>query len=141
MDSAGEKSAIEPVACISEKRLKNAFSILKEGAQHERPPARERLVMLAQELDRILAEIELFSTVVYCAEAAACLLDNYGVLRMLAGSVIYEQGGKRNLPHDRFWNAPSPAAGAVLGRSANGRVEWKDRQGRSINSIVSGQSG
>ena len=133
-----EQNRIDPVARITEKRLNRAASILKEGAQYERPPAQERLVELAQDLDRLLGEIESFSKIVYCQNpgihAAACLLGQLGtndVLRVLAGSVTW----KRKLSKDHFYHAPSPAATFVLGNSVNGREAWKDWRGRSINSM------
>jgi hypothetical protein len=38
---------------------------------------------------------------------------------------------------DYAFNSPSAAAGVLLGRSANGRVEWKDAQGRTLKQIQS----
>jgi hypothetical protein len=40
---------------------------------------------------------------------------------------------------DYLFNSPSTAAGVVLGRSANGRTEWKDAHGRSLKEIQSSQ--
>ena len=36
---------------------------------------------------------------------------------------------------DYAFSSPSTAAGVVLGRSANGRTEWKDQQGRTLKAI------
>ena len=36
------------------------------------------------------------------------------------------------LAQDYTFNSPSTAAGVLLGRSANGRIEWKDAKGRSL---------
>jgi hypothetical protein len=33
------------------------------------------------------------------------------------------------------FNSPSAASDMVLGRSSNGRVEWKDAQGRALKSL------
>ena len=33
---------------------------------------------------------------------------------------------------DYTFSSPSTAASVVLGRSANGRVDWKDAQGREL---------
>lgn len=139
MEIPGEESPIEPVLRISDEGIKRAVIVL-QSAQDQRPLVRERLKSLAQELVRLLDEIELYGTVVYCGESAACLLHNR-VLRVLAGSVMWEsiwrQPRKRTrICQDEFWHAPSPAATAALNRStANGMEEWKDRFGRSINAI------
>lgn len=39
------------------------------------------------------------------------------------------------LTQDYTFNSPSTAAGVLLGRSANGRIEWKDVKGRSLKEI------
>ncbi len=137
-DMAIEQSPIDPIAGITDERFNHAITILR-GAQDERSPARERIEALAQELERLLGEIELFRHVVYCGQAAGCLLENH-VLRVLAGSVIWENGSiqtwkKKKIFKDKFWNKPSPAAKAALNRDANGLEEWKDRGGRSIKAI------
>ena len=141
MDMVGQGNQVEPVAHISDERLKHAARIL-QSAQEERPLVQKRLRALAQELARLLDEIELFDTVVYCGEAAACLLSPHDVLRVLAGSIMWEGGKwrgpwkKTKICKDVFWNKPSPAAEAALKRStANGLEEWKDRVGRSIHAI------
>lgn len=36
---------------------------------------------------------------------------------------------------DYLFNSPSTAAGVLLGRSANGRIEWKDPDGRTLKEI------
>jgi Domain of unknown function (DUF4357) len=33
------------------------------------------------------------------------------------------------------FSSPSAAATVVLGRSANGRIEWKDAQGRTLKEL------
>jgi hypothetical protein len=36
---------------------------------------------------------------------------------------------------DYEFNSPSTAAGIVLGRSANGRIEWKDSKGVTLKAL------
>ncbi len=61
-------------------------------------------------------------------------------LRELRQSLIQE-GVLQQTPeglrfmHDYLFNSPSTAAGVVLGRSANGRIEWKDANGRTLKEI------
>jgi len=51
-------------------------------------------------------------------------LEASGVLKAENGSLVFSQ--------DYEFNSPSTAAEVVLGRSANGRIEWKNDQGKSI---------
>lgn len=132
---------------VNSERVQGVLGIL-EQAPKEKPLVRQRLDMLAAQLEDLLTEIERFKKVVYCRDAAACILDN-GVLRILSGSRVnatqlsryYSPSG---LPEkgilakedkvyvflrDYFFHAPSPAASLILQRSA-GLPEWKDRDGR-----------
>jgi len=51
------------------------------------------------------------------------LIDS-GVLQMDGAHYLFTQ--------DYSFNAPSAAAAVIMGRSANGRTEWKDAQGRTL---------
>ncbi len=44
----------------------------------------------------------------------------------------FEQTG---VYQDYSFNSPSAAAAVILGRSANGRTEWKDVQGKTLKQI------
>jgi hypothetical protein len=46
--------------------------------------------------------------------------------------VLAQQGTDHALTQDYTFSSPSTAACVVLGRSANGRLEWKDAQGRAL---------
>lgn len=46
--------------------------------------------------------------------------------------VLVEQGNTYAFTQDYAFSSPSTAASVVLGRSANGRLEWKDAQGRAL---------
>jgi hypothetical protein len=39
------------------------------------------------------------------------------------------------LAQDYTFDSPSTAAGVLLGRSANGRIEWKDQTGKTLKDI------
>lgn len=54
-----------------------------------------------------------------------------GVLASAGDSVVH---GYRFM-QDYVFSSPSTAAAVVLGRSANGRVEWKDAQGRTLKAL------
>ncbi|MFM6992603.1 MAG: DUF4357 domain-containing protein [Rhodoferax sp.] len=45
------------------------------------------------------------------------------------------QGGLIQFTQHYTFSAPSTAATVVLGRSANGRVEWKASDGRTLKEI------
>lgn len=48
--------------------------------------------------------------------------------------VVLEQG-KYIFKKDYLFNLPSPAAGVVLGRSANGWTEWKNVEGKTLDEV------
>jgi hypothetical protein len=62
----------------------------------------------------------------YLKELRAALVDN-GVLKSTGKIYTFTQ--------DYLVPSPSTAAGVVLGRSANGRTEWKSKGGRTLKAI------
>jgi hypothetical protein len=46
--------------------------------------------------------------------------------------VMVSSGDHLEFVQDYLFNSPSMAAGVVQGRSANGRVDWKDNSGRTL---------
>lgn len=56
------------------------------------------------------------------------------------GVLIPDQDGYK-LAQDYTFNSPSTAAGVLLGRSANGRVEWKDAKGWTLKGIQEAETG
>jgi hypothetical protein len=54
-------------------------------------------------------------------------LCTQGVLMPHADHLVFTQ--------DYVFNSPSTAAGVVLGRSANGRIEWKNKAGKTLKEI------
>ena len=53
------------------------------------------------------------------------LLDEYTI----------EDSGKRILATDKLFSSPSTAATFCVGRSCNGWVEWKDKEGKTLDFI------
>jgi Domain of unknown function (DUF4357) len=51
---------------------------------------------------------------------------------LIADGVLVQQNGNLIFTRDHLFSSPSAAAGAVLGRSANGWIEWKDSAGHSL---------
>ena len=55
--------------------------------------------------------------------------------------VIVPQGPHDVFADDHAFESPSTAAGVVLGRSANGRIEWKDKDGTTLKADPDGGGG
>jgi hypothetical protein len=49
--------------------------------------------------------------------------------------VLKDMGGSLQFTQDYSFSSPSTAAAVVLGRSANGRVEWKNSRGETLKSV------
>jgi hypothetical protein len=49
--------------------------------------------------------------------------------------IIVPDGDLSKLAQDYTFDSPSTAAGVLLGRSSNGRVEWKDAEGRTLKEL------
>ncbi len=56
-------------------------------------------------------------------------LSNY------CNGVLAIDGAGFRFSQDCAFSSPSTAAAMVLGRGANGRIEWKDGQGRTLKEI------
>ena len=54
---------------------------------------------------------------------------------LISNGVLAMQGALFQFTQDYTFSAPSTAAAVVLGRSANGRVEWKGADGRTLKEI------
>jgi hypothetical protein len=62
--------------------------------------------------------------------------------KTLAGlGLLAPDGATYRLTQDRTFESPSTAAAVLLGRSANGRIEWKDKEGRTLKEIQSAKAG
>jgi len=46
--------------------------------------------------------------------------------------VMISRGDHLEFAQDYLFNSPSTAAGVIQGRSANGRIDWKDNLGRTL---------
>lgn len=54
---------------------------------------------------------------------------------LIGNGVLVPDAGDYRFAQDYVFSSPSQAAAVVLGRSANGRVEWKDVQGRTLREL------
>ena len=55
--------------------------------------------------------------------------------------VLAQQGSDYTFTQEFTFISPSTAACVVLGSSANGRLEWKDAQGRALKVLQGGGGG
>jgi hypothetical protein len=51
---------------------------------------------------------------------------------LLIQGVIVDGGQSYAFAQDQVFGSPSTAAGVILGRTANGRIEWKNAQGKTL---------
>jgi hypothetical protein len=54
---------------------------------------------------------------------------------LISNGVLATQNGCHLFTQDYTFSSPSSAAAVVLGRSANGRIEWKEGNGRTLKEI------
>jgi len=54
---------------------------------------------------------------------------------LLAQGVIVENGQHYVFTQNQVFNSPSTAAGVVMGRTANGRIEWKTKEGKTLKEL------
>jgi hypothetical protein len=60
---------------------------------------------------------------------------------LLEQGILTENGQHLLFSQDQVFNSPSTAAGVVLGRSANGRIEWRAKDGRTLKELQSATAG
>ncbi|HEX7339617.1 MAG TPA: DUF4357 domain-containing protein [Rhodanobacteraceae bacterium] len=51
------------------------------------------------------------------------------------GTLVETEAGRIRFEQDQIFKSPSAAAVAVMGRTANGWIEWKDAQGRTLRDV------
>ena len=54
---------------------------------------------------------------------------------LLAQGVIAGERPAYVFTQDQVFNSPSTAAGVVMGRTANGRIEWKNKEGQTLKQL------
>ncbi len=60
---------------------------------------------------------------------------------LAAKGVLRAEGEGYRLSQDYTFASPSMAAAVLLGRTANGRIEWKDAKGRTLKEIQEAEAG
>jgi hypothetical protein len=59
---------------------------------------------------------------------------------LLKSGVFVSDGDKRRFSQDYTFSSPSLASAVVLGRSSNGRIDWKDATGRTLKELQEAQA-
>jgi hypothetical protein len=59
---------------------------------------------------------------------------------LLGSGVLVSEGNTFRFTQDYTFNSPSLASGVVLGRSSNGRIDWKDASGRTLKQLQEAQA-
>ncbi len=54
---------------------------------------------------------------------------------LVAAAVLEQRPDGLHFTQDYRFDSPSTAAGVLLGRTANGRIEWKDENGRTLKAL------
>lgn len=60
---------------------------------------------------------------------------------LIANGVAAREGDVYRFTQDYAFSSPSAAAAVALGRSANGRIEWKDARGRTLKELQAAEAG
>ncbi len=60
---------------------------------------------------------------------------------LISNGVLVMQAGLYQFTQDYTFSSPSTAASVLLGRSANGRVEWKGEGGRTLKELQAAEAG
>ena len=55
--------------------------------------------------------------------------------RLLEDGTLLKKGEVLEFTSDQLFNAPSTAAAVVLARRANGWIEWKDKEGVTLDKL------
>ena len=77
--------------------------------------------------------IVLQGSTVVCGEVASIHRYMSNLRKELQSQgVLVSRGDHLEFAQDYLFNSPSTAAGVVQGRSANGRIDWKDNSGRTL---------
>jgi hypothetical protein len=54
---------------------------------------------------------------------------------LLAAGIFVDDGDHYRLTADHLFGSPSTAAMVLMGRTANGRIEWKTGDGMTLNNL------
>lgn len=55
--------------------------------------------------------------------------------KLVENDILIEQNGNYEFAQDYVFNSPSTAGGVVLGRSTNGWIQWKNKDGKTLDEL------
>lgn len=55
--------------------------------------------------------------------------------KLVESGVLVQEDGHLRFTQDYLFNTPSGASAAVLGRKSNGWVDWKNKDGKTLNEV------
>ena len=55
--------------------------------------------------------------------------------KLVSDGILTAQGGRYVFTRDHLFSSPSMAAVAVMGRTANGWIEWKAANGKTLDEV------
>jgi hypothetical protein len=86
---------------------------------------------------RVADGFVIFKGTIITNDIVPSLSKGFKALRdeLIENKLINEVNGKLEFMSDYLFSSPSSAAAVVLGRSANGLMEWKDNQGKELKAI------
>lgn len=62
-------------------------------------------------------------------------------LELISNGVLQTDNGNYRFTQDYAFKSPSTAAAVVLGRSSNGRIDWKDAGGKTLKELQEREAG
>ena len=110
----------EPLADIAEKR-KDYYSIKAARGANAKAVITNEGVVVTQ-------GSEVATSVVPSMHASFVNLRQ----KLIDQGIIVQQNNKLLFSKDYLFSSPSTAAAIVMGRNANGRIEWKDKKGNTL---------
>jgi hypothetical protein len=86
---------------------------------------------------RVADGFVIFKGTIITNDIVPSLSKGFKALRdeLIENKLINEVNGKLEFMSDYLFSSPSSAAAVVLGRNANGLMEWKDNQGKELKAI------
>lgn len=116
---------LDPLASKSEKERQVYQIKAARGANAKAVITNEGVVVLR---GSVIAESEVPSTPTSMVNMRS---------RLIQEGVVVDSDGKLTFSEDYLFSSPSTAAAVVMGRGANGLIEWKDRKGHTLKDAES----
>ena len=78
-----------------------------------------------------------------CRESVPSIHRYLSTLRqnLVSKGIVVKANGSLRFTQDYTFDSPSTAAGVLLGRSSNGRIEWRNEAGQTLKELQVNESG